>query len=150
MPGLDSSTASHPTRKLEMLAIYKQESDCTALRAIMMHTNWALHCVPDLQQALQFLEKHAVPVIVCPRDLGEDGWKDVIGAVAHFRSPPNVVVYTEHADDAFWMDVLHSGGYDILLKPFNRDEVFRLLSLAWRKWNDDVKQLNRLHHRKNA
>jgi hypothetical protein len=54
-----------------------------------------------------------------------------------------VLVYTAQADDRLWLEVLSSGGYDLLQVPFNRDEVFRLFSLASHKWWDDANALKR-------
>ena len=124
-------TASTQKRKLELLTINNDKKDCAALRSIMGRTNWIFHCVPDLSRALQFLEKNMVPVIVCSKELPGGGtWKDVLAAVRRFPNPPDVLVYTAQPDDRLWMEVLSSGGYDLLQVPFNRDEVLRLISSA--------------------
>ena len=134
-------TASTQKRKLEVLTINNDKKDCAALRSIMGHTNWIFHCVPDISRAIQFLEKNLVPVIVCSKQLPDGTWKDVLAAVRRFPNPPDVLVYTAQPDDRLWMDVLSSGGYDLLQVPFNRDEVLRLISLASRKWWDDANAL---------
>jgi DNA-binding NtrC family response regulator len=136
-------TASTQKRKLEVLTINNDKKDCAALRSIMGHTNWIFHCVPDISRAIQFLEKNLVPVIVCSNQLPDGTWKDVLAAVRRFPNPPDVLVYTAQPDDRLWMDVLSSGGYDLLQVPFNRDEVLRLISLASRKWWDDAFALQR-------
>ena len=136
-------TASTQKRKLEVLTINNDKKDCAALRSIMGHTNWIFHCVPDISRAIQFLEKNLVPVIVCSKQLPDGTWKDVLAAVCRFPNPPDVLVYTAQPDDRFWMEVLSSGGYDLLQIPFNPDEVLRLISLASRKWWDDANPLRR-------
>ena len=131
-------TASTQKRKLEVLTINNDKKDCAALRSIMGHTNWIFHCVPDISRAIQFLEKNLVPVIVCSKQLPDGTWKDVLAVVRRFPNPPDVLVYTAQPDDRLWMDVLSSGGYDLLQVPFNRDEVLRVISLASRKWWDQA------------
>ncbi len=131
-------TASTQKRKLEVLTINNDKKDCAALRSIMGHTNWIFHCVPDISRAIQFLEKNLVPVIVCSKQLSDGTWKDVLAAVRRFPNPPDVLVYTAQPDDRLWMEVLSSGGYDLLQVPFNRDEVLRVISLASRKWWDQA------------
>ena len=131
-------------RKLEVLTINNDKKDCAALRSIIGHSNWIFHCVPDLSRAIQFLEKNLVPVIVCSKELPGGGtWKGVLVAVRRFPNPPDVLVYTAQPDDRLWMEVLSSGGFDLLPLPFNRDEVLRLISLASRKWWDDASNLQR-------
>jgi DNA-binding NtrC family response regulator len=137
-------TGGTQKRKLEVLTINNDKKDCAALRSIMGHTNWIFHCVPDISRAIQFLEKNLVPVIVCSKELPGGGtWKDVLAAFRRFPNPPDVLVYTAQPDDRLWMEVLSSGGYDLLQVPFNRDEVLRLISLASRKWWDDAFALKR-------
>ena len=130
-------------RKLEVLTINNNRKDCASLQSIMGHTNWIFHYVPDLSRAIQFLEKNPVPVIVCSKEFPGGTWKDVLAAVRRFPNPPDVLVYTAQADDRLWMEVLSSGGFDLLQLPFNRDEVLRLISLASRKWWNDAFALQR-------
>ncbi|PYT34325.1 MAG: hypothetical protein DMG58_05195 [Acidobacteria bacterium] len=125
--------------RLQVLTINNEGHDCASLRSIMRHTNWVFHCVPDLAKALEFLGRHFVPVIVCSKELPDATWKDVVAAMARFPIPPKVLVYSHQADDAFWMEVLKSGAYDLLPAPFSAEEVLRLVSLACRKWKDDAK-----------
>ena len=125
--------------RLEVLTINSEGHDCASLQSIMRHTNWVFHCVPDLAQAVQFIEKRFVPVIVCSKELPDATWRDVLAAMARFPIPPKVLVYSHQADDAFWMEVLKSGAYDLLPVPFNAEEVLRLVSLACRAWKDEEK-----------
>jgi len=131
--------------RLEVLTINNEGHDCASLQSIMRHTNWAFHCVSDLAQALEFLEKRFIPVVVCSKDLPDATWKDVLAAMARFPIPPKVLVYSHQADDAFWMEVLKSGAYDLLPVPFNAEEVLRLVSLACRNWIDEAKMVEKSH-----
>ena len=36
----------------------------------------------------------------------------------------------------FWSEVISLGGYDVLVKPFNVPDIFRMMSLAWESWKD--------------
>jgi DNA-binding NtrC family response regulator len=141
MPGFASPVrgAVKTGARFEVLTINNEGYDCASLQSITRHTNWAFHCVPDLAQALEFLERRFVPVIVCSRELPDATWKDVLAAMARFPIPPKVLVYAHQADNAFWMEVLKSGAYDLLPAPFNAEEVLRLVSLACRSWQDDAR-----------
>lgn len=136
--------------RLEVLTINNEGHDCASLQSIMRHTNWIFHCVPNLAKALEFLGNHFVPVIVCSKELPDATWKDVLAAMARFPIPPKVLVYSHQANDAFWMEVLKSGAYDLLPAPFNAEEVLRLVSLACRKWKDDAKIAEKAHTMKAA
>jgi hypothetical protein len=45
-----------------------------------------------------------------------------------------LVVAAPDVDESLWAEVLNLGGYDILKMPFQRQEVIRVLSLAWLRW----------------
>jgi DNA-binding NtrC family response regulator len=128
-------------KRLEILVLSMDTKNCATLRSILGRTNWVCHFVPDIPRAMLFLENHFVPVVLCPKNLPDATWKDVVAVMGRFLIPPKVLVYTEHADDAFWIEVLNSGGYDLLIVPFNSDEVLRLVGLAGRHWKDDAKKL---------
>jgi hypothetical protein len=39
-----------------------------------------------------------------------------------------------------WAEVLNLGGYDLLMKPFEEAEVYRVVGLAWLFWKDHVER----------
>ena len=127
-------------RKVELLTIRTPSRDYLSLRSILFHTNWLVHWVADLYEATIFLEDHAVPVVVCPRDLPDATWGELLDAVRRLPNPPNVLVYSDEADQGFGIEVLNAGGYDLLPTPFQRDEVLRAISVACRAWHDGVRQ----------
>jgi FixJ family two-component response regulator len=50
--------------------------------------------------------------------------------------PPKLIVFTRHADDRLWAEVLNLGGFDVLDFPTGRAELFRAVSSAWRNWRE--------------
>jgi len=90
---------------------------------------------------MQSLKNHFVPVVVCSQELPDATWKEVLTAVRRFPIPPKVLVYCDRANTSFLMEVLNAGGYDVVLTPFDRDEILRLIALACLKWKDDANAL---------
>ena len=92
-----------------------------------------------------FLQMRETPprVVVCERDLPDGTWRDVLAAAGSLRCPPPVIVTSRLADDRLWAEVLNLGGYDVLAKPLDAQELTRTLSLAWERWaghNDRVQR----------
>lgn len=83
-----------------------------------------------------FLRVHdSLPrVVVCERDLSDGSWKDVLEIAASLPCPPPVIVTSRLADDHLWAEVLNLGGYDVLAKPLDEQELSRTLTLAWERW----------------
>ena len=86
-------------------------------------------------------------VVVCERDLPDGNWKDVLGITALLPCPPPLVVTSRMADDCLWAEVLNLGGYDVLAKPLDAQELRRTLNLAWDRW---ASQRSFLHDRPGA
>jgi DNA-binding NtrC family response regulator len=123
------------TNRISILAVSPSEDDHRSLRHILQHSNWILNTSRTIAETRRFLEGNVVPVIVCARDLPDGNWEDLLDAVSAGPLPPQVVVTSDCADSSLWSKVLNRGGYDVLLKPLAADEVFGLLSLAWRTWH---------------
>ena len=67
----------------------------------------------------------------------EDGtWKDVFREARDLDNPPAFVVVSRLADERLWAEVLNLGGFDVLLKPFVRSEVVRVMGMALRHWEN--------------
>jgi DNA-binding response OmpR family regulator len=138
---------------VEILTINSSEQDCSALQNIVSHSNWRYHCVHTLPEGAAFLRRNPVPVVICHRALSGGTWRDVVSLAREQDIPARVLVYCSKADDQFWMEVLESGGYDVLLKPFQASEVYRLVTLASQSWRKEAEQRDRpqlMHHKVSA
>jgi DNA-binding response OmpR family regulator len=65
---------------------------------------------------------------------GRRTWMDLLEYASSTRS--HVIVTSDCEDVSLWAKVLNLGGYDVLMKPFDSEEVLRVISLAWRSWKD--------------
>ena len=83
---------------------------------------------------LAALRKRQFEVVVCEKDLSPDSWKDVLEQVTILPDPPSLIVTSRFADERLWAEALNLGAYDGLAKPFDRTEVMRIVSGAWRAW----------------
>ena len=92
-----------------------------------------------LASALAALRKRQFEVVVCERDLPPGSWKDVFEQVTILPDPPSLIVTSRLADEHLWAEALNLGAYDVLAKPFDRTEVMRILSGAWRAWGGLVR-----------
>ena len=112
------------------------ERDLRSLRSILERSNWTLHTATTVAEAMRQAKQNVTPVILCECELPDGNWKDLLQAFADSDEPPQLVVTSRLADCDLWAEVLNLGGFDVLSKPFNAAEVFRVLSAAWRHWYD--------------
>ena len=69
-----------------------------------------------------------------PRD---GSWEDLLSETARLPAPPNLIVFSRLADESLWGEVLNMGGFDVLITPFEPEEVLRVTFAAWSRWECD-------------
>ena len=121
---------------VKVLSISPAEHDHTCLQHILDHTSWRLWPTGSIAGAVETVQRHHIPVVVTSEQLPDGNWKDLLRQLQCLPEPPEVIVITANAGDQLWSDVLRSGAYDVIPKPLNKSEVFRVVSLAWRQWRD--------------
>jgi DNA-binding NtrC family response regulator len=110
------------------------EGDGLSLDKIFLDSNWQLHGVSNSQEALEFLGRYHVPVVLCEPELPDGTWRELLNSMARLTAPPNLVVSSRLADHRLWAEVLNLGGFDVLMTPFETEEVLRVTFAARRDW----------------
>jgi DNA-binding NtrC family response regulator len=132
LSGIETSAAAVGT----ILSISPIEDDHNSLAQIFSRFRWTLHRALTLSSAVAFLAENHAPVVICERDLAPGTWKDMLDWAIVLPQPPCVIVTSRLADDYLWAEALNVGAYDVLMKPFETEEVIRIVSLASRSWHD--------------
>jgi DNA-binding response OmpR family regulator len=127
------SAHTHPVN-IPILLVSPHPADVAALRHILHHSDWEITHVETVNAARKHLSRHAAAVVLCERDLPDGSWSDILSTTSEIEQAPLLLVISRHADDALWAEVLNVGGYDVLLKPFDKAEVARVVGMAWRNW----------------
>jgi DNA-binding response OmpR family regulator len=106
------------------------------LRTVLDPSNWTIYKARTCSEALALLRRAEIQVVVCERDLPDGGWKDLLDHVAVVAHAPCLIVTSRLADELLWAEVLNLGGYDVLAKPLDAEEVPRVIELAHQHWKD--------------
>jgi DNA-binding response OmpR family regulator len=61
----------------------------------------------------------------------------LLAEVSTLPDAPLLIVTSRLADEQLWAEALNLGAYDVLAKPFDTEEVIRVLSLAWLHWKHE-------------
>jgi DNA-binding response OmpR family regulator len=127
------STFTSP-EKISILLVSEYQEDHSSLRQILHHEGWQITRCGTVQEAATHVKTVEPSVVICEHDLPDGSWKDVLNHTDGLDHPPPVLVVSRHADEHLWGEVLNLGGYDVLIKPFDRSEVTRVVGMAWRHW----------------
>lgn len=63
--------------------------------------------------------------------LPDGNWLEILDQISGRTEKCFLIVTSRLADASLWAEVLNLGGYDLLAKPFNRQEVRHVLTSAW-------------------
>jgi ActR/RegA family two-component response regulator len=89
-----------------------------------------------LASALAIMRKRRIPIVLVEHDLPPDSWRDLLEGAARLAAPPLLIVTSRLADERLWAEAINVGAYDVLAKPFDVQEVCRVVEGAWRHWSE--------------
>jgi DNA-binding NtrC family response regulator len=120
-----------PDRQVRVLSVSPDEADHTALLQILDSLPFVLTTAGTCREAVTLLEREQFGVILCECKLPDGDWSEILNQVSGGGEDPLLIVTSRLADVSLWAEVLNLGGYDLLAKPFNRQEVRHVLTSAW-------------------
>jgi DNA-binding NtrC family response regulator len=112
----------------KILSISAVAADHHILRRILNDRLCEIDTASSYREAVAYLCRDRVDVIICECHLPDGTWKDLLGHIAEMLDPPALVVTSDGVDAHFRSEVRALGGYDVMTKPLNADEVRRVLA----------------------
>ena len=115
---------------IRVLAVTPHEQDRISLETILRPPSCRLVSASCLKEALAMVATQGFSVAICERDLLDGDWKVLLERLAGMARGPKLIVCSRLADYRLWGEVLNLGGYDVLITPFVREEVLRIVGQA--------------------
>ena len=139
-----TETAAVPDDSVSALLVGDFGDDRLVLHDIFRKPGWRLFEACARREAMRFLGRNRVHVVVTATDLPRWNWKRALSDLRRLASPPQLVVASRAADDQLWSEVLNLGAYDLLACPMRSDEVERVLVSARRHCDFNPKRARSL------
>lgn len=117
-----------------VLSVSPRQADHRAVKELLTSWTGSIFEAASFRSARQVLAKQHIGVVLCERVLGSRTWIDVLNLLFRLPNPPPLIVTSRLADDFLWAEALNRGAYDVLAKPFDRQELLRTVNLAWLRW----------------
>jgi len=128
-----------PRDTLTVLSISPFEGDHMALQSILAGSPVTLFKAARVDAVRDVLRKREVSVVVCERDLAPGSWTDVLECIIDLPSRPSLIVTSRLADDRLWCEALNLGAWDVVAKPFDRNELQHSVKSAWQHWQNQLR-----------
>ena len=125
-----------------LLVVSESEQPHIAVRNTLTRLNWTLYSAFSCEQAEEMLREHEFGVVLCDCDFSRGNWKGLLEETQGRERPPRLVLFCRHADVALWGEVLNLGAWDLLMYPFEMQEVGRSAALAWESWAREGRRNN--------
>ena len=128
-----------PERQIRILSVSPDEGDHSELLHILDELPFLLTTARSSREAAACLDSGQFPVILCECKLPDGNWLEVLNQISGRAEKCFLIVTSRLADASLWAEVLNLGGYDLLAKPFNRQEVRHVLTSAWVQSSNPVR-----------
>jgi CheY-like chemotaxis protein len=126
--GADSAEGSRAPVRL--LAILPGPQDAEQLRGIAAGLGWSVAVVDTPAEAIARLQADPVTAAICDQDLPHEDWREVMNRIAALPQSPCLLLASRVMDQYLWNEVIQCRGYDVVSKPFQSDELRRVVAFA--------------------
>ena len=113
-----------------VLFVSPHRADAEELDRMLPPAAFFIVNVHGVNQACDRLRSAHFPVILTEANLADGGWRDVLALARRFDPSSEVIVTTAFADSGLWAEAINLGAYDLLVQPFQRMEVERIVGSA--------------------
>jgi len=116
-----------------ILSVSPNDDDCAALERIFQ-SRWTVTASATVAAALSLFRKISLPIVICDCEITSGTWSGMLDQISLLPDPPLFIVTSRLADECLWAEALNLGAWDVLAKPFDADEVVRVIGAAGQHW----------------
>jgi two-component system, OmpR family, response regulator CpxR len=113
-----------------VLIVSNDMSDRQILGQVLASNPCPRYWISTIKEAVDWVTSNSARVVICDRNLPDGCWRELWQVLRLRPSPPIFIVSADWTDVRLWAEVLNLGAYDILVKPYRKDEVSRILRHA--------------------
>ena len=126
--------------RIPVVALLVSEQDRDVLTRSFGEEAVDVRFAESYEDAYSLASRLAAPLILVDRDWPGTVWRTAVAALASLPHRACVLLVSGVADGYLWQELIRTGGYDVLPKPFHRDKVARAVKLALSYWNSAPKR----------
>jgi len=118
-----------------VLSVSPDDEDRPALERIFK-SSWTVVAGSSIVSILSALREIPIPIVIYDCDVSFGSWSEMLERISLLSDPPLFIVTSRLADERLWAEALNLGAWDVLAKPFESDEVIRIVTIATQHWQD--------------
>jgi len=103
-----------------------------AFRAFAL--DWRVLTARTCREAWAALHREEVDVVVAEAEFPDgESWRELLDEIENMHGSQPVIIASGLADERLWAEVLNLGGFDLLAKPLDPEELVRVIAMAARQ-----------------
>jgi FixJ family two-component response regulator len=118
-------------QKIPLLILTARAEDLGELTELLAESPWELTSVPQLEDAAVALKSATAPILLFDRDTAGASWRETVKRLVKSRRQACVVLLSNVSDQYLWDEVVQQGGFDLLTRPFRKEQVLSTLVFAY-------------------
>ena len=100
----------------------------SGLLKMLESKNFQIFLASNFQEAKQKLTGSiSYDLLLADSELPDGSWHDLLQFILDSKKPCEVIVCSRCGDEGLWAEVLQCGAYDLLVEPYEREEVYRIV-----------------------
>ena len=128
-PAHNRTTARDPGFGCVYLATSAREAE--QVSSLVESERIRIYHAAGLEDAASKLKLTRSRVLLSNTNFRGGDWRDALELSQHVRPQAALVVASHLADDQLWLGVLERGAYDLIVKPFQAEDLCRVLRNAY-------------------
>jgi FixJ family two-component response regulator len=116
--------------KIPLLIVTSRPEDVEELALLLEETPWDLTDASQREDPAVGLKGATVPILLFDRDTAGACWQVTLRRLVKARRGACVVLLSNVSDQYLWDEVVQHGGFDLLARPFRKEQVLSTLMFA--------------------
>lgn len=129
------SSRQHP--RIRVLAVGMSAEETNTLKAVAVAESWNEEFADSLETAIDVLADREVPLILLDRDGCGVDWRTALEGLALAAHGSCILLISRVNDEYLWQEVVQRRGFDVISKPFSKDQLLHDVNRAWLFWKSD-------------
>lgn len=125
-----TAAPGEPPRRSAIVAMVANGEDRQVLIDISAQQGFQVHFAESPEKALDGIERLRAPAALVDRNWPGSDWRTVVEELSLSPGRPCVILMSGVLDERLWAEVVGRGGYEILAKPLQAEQVVRVIKLA--------------------
>ena len=116
-----------------IVAVGITAEDLRFLESILARPDWDIISVVNAETAAAVLHVNRARIVLLDRDGAGAAWRTVLERLAESSRGASILLVSRVSDDYLWNEVIRAGGYDVVTKPFRKQELRTAIHFALRE-----------------